>query len=564
MHLVLLLLIFSSSLLAHQQSLTPSGRELFWGNPNVLVTIKPNNLDMSSSSANAIIQSSIAEWNKSSKAKAVVVSGSANEIKFVSNFPYGSAVVGVTEINYSSSGSIQKAVILLNDDYYFRSTPGLYSYGQIYLGDVVTHELGHLFGLSHSEVLNSSMFYSSFSGQSSVSEDDKAGIRKKYDPSFGSISGFVKGGNDVGVLGAHVQAISRRTGEAVGSISDETGYFKISGLSLNDTYYLYTSPIKNPNSLPDYFANLQDKFCPAAFVGSFYQGCAKESDGKPYGINLTSANSHLSVGTVTISCALKSDADYNYEKLQENFSPITVYDFREDQRNEKAFVGWFQKPSSSEWSSEDIFTIDLSTYPVGGSSKYLKVSLVSFPFGNQLAYDLVLDQNGSQVTSLSKPLPDLSSSEIYQPDLESFIPLSSQQNANVFQAKIKALKLESVYALKTFPVLEKFTSGSYLPYLFITSIWEMTPQGLAPVLDNQVELSDNSSCLDAPYTYEVTRAQSVSSELASKEELPMTPTCGSIDPPSNGPSQQALVMTLGFFVSLAVMSLKKSRKKFLS
>jgi predicted Zn-dependent protease len=240
--------------------MTPSGAELFWANPNVPVKISTNTTDLSAVQTVNIISDSMNQWNQNSPAQILNSSSSTNKIEFVSDFPYGSAVLGLTELSYNSNGAIQKASILLNDDYTFKANPGLYGAGEVYLGDVVTHEIGHLFGLSHSEVLNSSMFYSSYSGQSSLSSDDKSGIRAKYGQNYGTITGFVKGGSSIGVLGVHVQAISRKTGESIGAISDETGSFVVSGLDLNDTYYIYTSPIKNPNSLPGYFANVQNEF----------------------------------------------------------------------------------------------------------------------------------------------------------------------------------------------------------------------------------------------------------------------------------------------------------------
>ena len=386
---------------AFQSSLSSTGAELLWSNPNVPLVIQTNTSDMSSTTARNIILNSINEWNSVSSARVNSVSSATNEIRFVSQFPYGSAVVGITELTFGNSGSIQKASILLNDDYYFQSTPGLYPAGQIFLGDVVTHELGHLFGLSHSEVLNSSMFYSAFSGQSTISSDDKGGIRTKYS-NVGSISGYVKGGNSIGVLGVHIQAISRKTGEATGAISDENGVFRIAGLELNDTYYLYTSPTKNPNSLPGYFANIQNKFCPGSYVGSFYSACGTEHDGKPAGITLTDNIPSVDAGTITISCSLRADQNYNFQKVQSSFNPITIYDYGRDGDVEKSFVGWFRKTANSVWSAPDLLKIDLSDYEVSGSPKYLQISLVSYPFGSQLEYEMTVKQNGALVSEDSR------------------------------------------------------------------------------------------------------------------------------------------------------------------
>lgn len=577
MYLGICLVLFSFVSWSHQTSLTPSGKELFWSNPSVPMVIKTNTSDMSSSQVQTIIQNSMNQWNLSSTAKVNSVSSSINEIRFVSNYPYGSAVLGVTELSYNSSGAIQKAVISLNDDYDFQETEGLYPAGQVFLGDVVTHELGHLFGLSHSEVLNSSMFYSSFSGQSTVAFDDKTGLRKKYDTDFGSITGYVKGGDNIGVLGVHVQAISRTTGQASGVISDENGYFSLDGLDLEDTYYLYTAPIKNANSLPGYFSNFQTDFCPASYVGSFFTACGSEKSGKPYGLNLSYAQPLIDVGTVTINCSLRADSAYNQEKLQSSFTPIIVYDYSVDQKYEKSFVGWFRNSSSSDWVNPGWFTssnnwsktdrlkVDLTGFnELSGTIKFLKVALVSYPFGSQLEYEMSVNMNGVTISDAGREREYSEITETYETDFSSYLQLSSNSAINNFEINIHSRVLSSSYIAQTFPSFKQFTSDQYLPYLFVASIWELTPQGLRPIMDSGANLSDNASCLDAPFTYPVARARTISESSSSVEATAGGAACGTIDPPDGGPGGSLPLMLTGFLMALVSSSLLKYRKKFLS
>lgn len=567
MQLILVFLFSTITAFAYQSSLSATDNELHWASPVIPMAIQNETSDMASITAKNIILSSMNEWNQSTSAKVNVVSSSSNTIKFVPNFPYGSAVIGVTEISFNNSGSISKANIFLNDDYYFHSTPGMYPAGQVYLGDVVTHELGHMFGLSHSEVLNSTMFYSSFSGQSVVSPDDIAGIRAKYD-NFGSISGFVKGGSSVGVLGAHVQAISRNSGEAIGVISDETGYFRISGLDLNDTYYLYTSPVKNSDSLPGYFANTQDNFCPGSYVGSMFSACGREHDGKPTPIALTDTDPDIDVGTISISCGLRSDQDYDYQKLQTSFQTLTILDYASEQRTEKAFTGWFRKTSSTSWSAYDVFKIDLSAYPVSGTSKYLKIALASFPFGSLLEYEMTVKKNGAVVGSSSRGLTYSSTTETYNTDFYSYLPLSTSTSQNVFEVSIRSRKLSSSYASQTFPSVLKFTSDQHMPYLLMASVYENTPAGLTALTDTQANWSDNEACLDAPFTYAVSKAKETTGAASSTADQDQTVAssagCGTIEPPRNGPGNSFPLMTAGFLLVLLASSLRKSRKNFLS
>lgn len=566
MRLFLLWVLICFPVWAHQTSLTSSGNQIYWSNPNVPVAISTNTNDLSSTVTRNIILNSMNEWNQSSSAKVNSVGSSQNTISFQSGFAYGSAVLGVTELSYNSSGSIEKASIVLNDDYAFQASPGIYPSGQVYLGDVVTHELGHLFGLSHSEVLNSTMFYSSFSGQSTLSPDDKGGIRLIYDSSFGSIYGYVKGGNSVGVLGAHVQAISRKTGESIGAISDEDGMFVIGGLDLEDTYYLYVSPVKNVDSLPGYFANVQNNFCPGVYSGSFYSVCGRENDGKPQGINLSSFSPHVDVGTISISCSLKTDPDYDAEKLESSFSTLTFFDYAQDLKSEKAFVGWFRKAATITWSAEDKLGVDLTGYTsLGGFQKYLKVSLVSFPFGSQNEYELSFSRNGSSLGSGIKPLIYDPGTETYSTDYETFLPLDPNRLNNNFEIGIKSRKLSSSTVAQTFPSPSLFSTDQYLPYLLITSLYEMRPSGLTPIIDTQANLSDNQSCLEAPFTYAVSKSSNNdTSPVASSDQVAAAAGCGTIEPPSSGGSGSFPLIAFGFLLSFLASALVKSRKNFLS
>lgn len=576
MFVAILLFFVTGAVHAHQTSLTPSGKELFWANPQVPMVIGTNTSDLTASQIRSIITESMNQWNQSSSAKINSASSSVNQIKFVEDYPYGSAVVGMTQLTYNSAGAIQSAVISLNDDYIFRGTPGLYPTGQVYLGDVVTHEMGHLFGMSHSEVLDSSMFYSSFSGQSTVSYDDKTGIRKKYDSGYGTIKGYVKGGNNIGVLGAHVQAISRRTGEASGVISDENGHFSLDGLDLEDTYYLYVSPVKNTSSLPGYFSNIQDEFCPGKYVGSFYSACGRDSDGRPYGIDVSYLQPVVDVGSVSISCSLRTNLDYDRNKNERQYEAVELWDYAKDLSYEKSFVGWFRNNSSewvnaswfgdtsNKWSPTDTFNIDLTGLS-DASGKVLKVALVSYPMGGQLEYEMEVFHNGTKVSGAGRKREQQLLTDTHTIDFSSYIELSSVSAVNQFQVRLHAKLLSSSLAAATFPSLSLFSSETHLPYLMVASLWEMTPDGLQPILNNGQILSDNSSCLDAPYTYAVTRARSTenSTQLASGTATPGT-SCGTIDPPDDGPGGQLPLMVTGFLLAMISSTLLKYRKKFLS
>jgi hypothetical protein len=567
MYLVFLLTILSGLTWAHQSTLTPDGNELFWSNPVVPMVIQTNTSDLSAATVTSVIQASINQWNGSSNAARINSVGSSNnEIKFSSSFPYGNAVIGVTELSYNTAGAIQKATIVLNDYYKFHGTPGVYAPREVFLGDVVSHELGHVFGLSHSEVLDATMFYSSFSGQSTIAFDDQSAIRQKYDSDFGKISGVVKGGNSIGVLGVHVQAISRKTGKASAVVTDENGIFELGGLNLEDTYYLYTSPIKNPDSLPGYFANAQDKFCPASYVGSFFSKCGHDQQGKPQGISLTGTIPEVDIGTVTINCGLKSNGDYTLQKLETTPGAVTIfeYDSLKPEKVEQAFVGWFRNPSSTSFSASDILKADFTELS-GNGSLYLKFSLVSYPLGSQLEYEIDVKNNIMSYVSSQRSLAYSSVTDTYSTDFEAFVPVSSIASNNMFEIKVRSKKLGTSYTSLTFPSADTFSSSTFLPYLVVVSLWEEQAGVKVPVVHSEANLSDNAACLEAPFTYAVSKTRAIGDDAsASTDQVAAAAGCGTIEPPKSGPGSNLGIMTLGFLLSLMATSLRKTRKKFLS
>lgn len=565
MRFIFLLILFSFNAFAYQSSLNSGGKALTWSNNTIPIIITTNTNDLSSATTQNIIQQSIAQWNAETPVQIVPSPSGLSEISFKSDFSmYGPGVIGLTELTYTSGGAIQQAKVYLNDENYtFRSSPGLYSSGEVYLGDVVTHELGHLLGMSHSEVLDATMFYAAFPGQSTLNPDDKAGVRGKYASGYGSISGTVLGGDDVGILGVHVVAFSRTTGLAVGAISIANGTFTIKGLDLNDSYYIYTGPLKNLSALPGQFANVRKDFCPANFVGGFFDACGRENEGFPQSITLTSGTPSVNVGNITIHCSLKTNENYSFEKLQSTFDPVTIFDYAQERRPEKAFVGNFLTRNSTSWSAYDKLNVDLTGYSgVSGGQKYLRLNLVARQFGNLLEYEMQVRKNGALIGTYNITFSGVT--QTYRTDLEARIPLDNNASLNFYELSIRSKKLSTVTALQTFAELEQFTTNQYLPYLLMTSLETAT----GPVIDTSSLLSDNSACLDAPFSYAVSNAKTLAStnELGKKDADAAPLSCGTTGGSSpGGPGNNGTaLLALGFFMAIILSSLRKTTKNFLS
>jgi Matrixin len=262
-----------------------------------------NGTDVTASQSSTVVNEVLNQWNAVSPIPVVSTNFGTNTFSYSNDTRYfGPGVVAVTILNYDAGvGRVSSGQILVNQTTSRGfcltadkagnncTTPGAGLLTRVYLGDVVAHEMGHLLGLGHSEVRDSSMLFTTFKGQHTPHADDVAGVRKIYSsPGYGTLSGTVLGGNRTPVFGAHVQAISTRTGAiAAATLSQENGSFIIEGLELSDTYYIYVEPLNYLEGLPDAYRSAQKDFCPGAYVGSFFETCGSAGKGHPQPLKLT-------------------------------------------------------------------------------------------------------------------------------------------------------------------------------------------------------------------------------------------------------------------------------------
>lgn len=165
-------------------------------------------------------------------------------------FGGGSGIVAITPVWFFTNGQIIDADVLFNGSEFTFTTSG--EVGSFDVGDVGTHELGHLLGLDHSGWAGGTMYPYVDQGvvlQRSLSSDEVCGARDIAGGSaFGSITGTVErltGGAPV--AGAHVVARSADGRPAASALSTDAGDFVLVGLA-DGTYTVYADPLDAPVS----------------------------------------------------------------------------------------------------------------------------------------------------------------------------------------------------------------------------------------------------------------------------------------------------------------------------
>src|SRR5215213_694149 len=147
---------------------------------------------------------------------------------------------GRTRIFYDpETGAIAEADVVLNPSAQF-STDG--TAGTYDLEATLTHEVGHVLGLEHSDEAGAAMqprqgtnglYEQAAVCPRTLSDDDRAGARALYDSpeNFGSIAGTVTDSAGARAAGAHVWAEDASTGRVVaGNTTLADGSYRIEGL----------------------------------------------------------------------------------------------------------------------------------------------------------------------------------------------------------------------------------------------------------------------------------------------------------------------------------------------
>lgn len=227
-------------------------------------------------------------------------------------------ILGLTQVWYNTgTGQILEADTVLNDkNFIFTTNPtdtsgfgssqaSFSSRNHVFVENVITHELGHSFGLSHSEQLQSTMLFMESPEQAHLGCDEQVAIHSLYptgdQSSRATISGDVLGPSGSPLLGVNVEAISRRRGTVLASaMTDRGGHYVISGLEpgeyflMAEPYYAGTAP------LPVYYSGLNAAVCPDG--DSFGRTFLVEATGTTAKEVQAPAGGGVSAPAITVGC----------------------------------------------------------------------------------------------------------------------------------------------------------------------------------------------------------------------------------------------------------------------
>ena len=544
--------LFSLRVDAYVQNRTTGDSLVHWTTGVSLIDVfvnSTNNQNLDPTTVQTIAENSVLQWDGKSRmslrknATAGTNQTNLNEIYFSTDASVfnGTGVVGLTQVYYkNNTGEIIEADILLNDNFTFSTNVNESNY----LGNVITHEMGHFLGLGHSQVPGSSMFYALSRGQNQIADDDKAGVYSVYpngDSTKGSISGKMIGGKSlIAVFGVHVEAISLKTGKIAGSnISDYDGTFTIDGLDRNDKYYIYTTPIAQVG-LPSKYANAHYDFCDTSkkYRGSFFQQCGAAGEGFPQAVSLNSSS--LNVGNVTIRCGLDVPVDYMQSK---NITPA-AFDIQTPVLSGvgNSFTGFFSAQEMGQGGVSDYFRIDLSNVnwsSVSSSgSLYLELRVLNQSFYSPFKANV----------SVSGDLGVTNVSPKYQQESDGWLNLETVvripingaiSSDNNFEVAITPEPMDSSSLPSGLPFTKAdyFPAGSYFEdslYFYLVSASIVKDNGNSTyslVSSKNQQLSDNTQCPDANNTYaltDFTTKRSTASSGARKKDDGIF-SCGTVD-----------------------------------
>ncbi len=604
--------LFMGKVMAFVPSLTSQLKPLYWSEQNSAISLyynPTNTSNLSEGFVSSVFVSAVGEWANVSGTrlsfvlqKSTNIEENKNEIYFSNDQSiFGSGVIGIALVSYKdSTGEILEADIALNDDIVFSSDQD----NSLYLGNVITHELGHFLGLGHEPNLESTMFYQAERGQFKLAEFDKQSILQLYlkDSDRGAIAGKIVGGNSlVGIFGAQVMALDVDGKIAATQISDPDGKFNFKGLTKDKIVYIYTKPLAFKSSLPAIYSAARVNFCTngESYRGSFFQTCMRSDEGFPASV-LVSANTTKSIGNISIRCGF--DVPQNYFSAKDSGDPYEL-DFNKFLMS-TAFTGYFTERDVAN-TKEDVieFKIPTDAVDVGEDDQFnVRINFRSQIFYSIYKADLSIYKNDVKIYGRTDSTSDLVVESDFSLNLDKDIVVTGVMGDR-FQIRIKPknwfnyLQLEeNISPIRTVG-RRLYSTKDFFPGFLISSfdseslgIGEASNYKSSMSLKDNLNLyflsiettnlnnerlgsrffieTDNSQCPDAPNAYVVKNPLTLGQSETAKSkngkiesEFPIA--CGSIvnNTDGGGPSG-GLGQVLAAFVLIFLLS--RIQKKLVS
>jgi len=248
---------------------------------------------------------------------------------FILSEEVGPATVGLAmSIFNSKTGEILDCDIVFNDAGYNFTTTGVTDLANdiVNLQDVATHEIGHLLGLDHTYLEKATMWPYAVQGQSTLAEDDIAGVRSLY-PSEDfarlteSFSGTVTDDQGNILWGIYVTAIHRDTEEdAVAAISGSAGAYQILGLAQATGYYLKARSV----DLDHLGSYMQARGTYDVFIPQYYSNATRLEDARAVVSGTVSQGLDFSLELATVLARYDRDIQNPaYTVIPSPYSPVT-------------------------------------------------------------------------------------------------------------------------------------------------------------------------------------------------------------------------------------------------